>query len=389
MDLVPVRLDIAYSCPNHPAVIRDQPGACPLDKRELVRVTVAIHYACASNPGQHFTDPGKCADGSDRAVVRELRAHADHNPRFGGQFFMASDNWHHLEGTYPRAGLFRVHLYDNFTKPMQASGMVGRAVVREEFDSATRTYRELEVYPLRPGPDGLTLDAAIRNDRLPYTVTAKITFDEKTPEQRFDFTFPAYSRIPPSVPVTTSVTPTQTPPAATAQARPTPAPAAAATQAPATPPVQQTPAPTPAPMAETMPERSGPMPMLTTCEPNLSRTDVLLASEALPKTSKELVNLLGMCRREIQALIDGGQFGFVYQPTMLGKDIAVALDGLMNEVPARQRVTTSDAIRRVVLGAWHLDYYADLGNRPKLSDAFSLMAKAMDEVIAAYGAQQR
>ena len=141
MDLIAARIDTAYSCPNHAAIIRDQPGVCPLDKRELVRVIATIHWSCPGRPGDRFMEPGKCANGSDRVIMRELRAHADHNPRFGGQFFMAEDKWHHLEGTYPRAGLFRMHMYDNFTKPMNVKTMTGRAVLREEFDTATKTYR--------------------------------------------------------------------------------------------------------------------------------------------------------------------------------------------------------------------------------------------------------
>jgi hypothetical protein len=403
MDLVPARIDTGYSCPNHPAIIRDDPGLCPLDRRELVRVVVTLHWACAATPGQRFMEPGTCANGSARTVVRELRAHADHNPRFGGQFFMAADNWHHLEGTYPRAGLFRVHMYDNFTKPMAVKSMSGRAVLREEFDSATRTYRELEAYPLRPGSDGFTLEAAIRNDRLPLTVTAKIKFDDRTAEQRFDFTFPAYSVVPPSAPVTTGAAPpattvarasapTPAPPPTPAPRPAAPAPAVAPPPAPAPPPTAQggMTAPMPPPVAETMPTRdaSYALPPITNCEPNLSRTDALLMSDALPKTAKELVGLLDMCRTEIQKLIDGGQFGYIYQPTMLGKDIAVALDGMVNELPARQRVTATDAVRRVVLAAWHLDYYADLGNRPKLTEAFSVMSSAMADVTTAYGAQR-
>ena len=142
------------------------------------------------------------------------------------------------------------------------------------------------------------------------------------------------------------------------------------------------------PTMETMPGPSGPLPPITNCEPNLSRTDALLMSDALPKTRPELVGLLDMCRTEIQKLIDGGQFGYIYQPTMLGKDIAMALDGMLTELPARSRVPAADAIRRVVLAAWRLDYYADLGNRPKLTEAFAVMSSAMSDVTSAYGAQR-
>jgi hypothetical protein len=45
-------------------------------------------------------------------------------------------------------------------------------------------------------------------------------------------------------------------------------------------------------------------------------------------------------------------------------------------------------VRRVVLAAWRLDYYADLGNRPKLTEAFAVMSSAMADVTSAYGAQR-
>jgi hypothetical protein len=126
------------------------------------------------------------------------------------------------------------------------------------------------------------------------------------------------------------------------------------------------------------------VPSLTNCEPNMTRTDVLLMSDALPKNSKGLVDLLSMCSAEVQKLIQSGQFGFVYQPTMLGKDIALALEDHIHELPESQRTQAYDSIRRAVLSAWRLDLYGDLGNRELLSDAFKLFAAAITDIKTVY-----
>ena len=100
-----------------------------------------------------------------------------------------------------------------------------------------------------------------------------------------------------------------------------------------------------------------------------------------------MLDLLALCRTEVQKLIDAGQFGFVYQPTMLGKDIALALENSVSTLPETRRETASDGIRRLVLSAWQLDLYGDLGNQSKLTDAYELFAAAVGDIRSAYGTQ--
>src|SRR5687768_4117579 len=119
----------------------------------------------------------------------------------------------------------------------------------------------------------------------------------------------------------------------------------------------------------------------------MARTDALLLSDSLPRNAKALLNLLTMCSDEVQKLVQGAQFGFVYQPTMLGKDIALALETHVNELPAARRPQAEDAIRRTVLAAWQLDMFGDMGNQEKITEAFNHFAAAIAAVKTAYGAQ--
>ena len=119
---VPIRLVTAYSCLKFQSFIQDKPGVCPVDKSELVPITAALYFTCGNDANVRALDPGTCPDGSVRIRAYERRAHGDHNPRHGGQFFMADDNWHHLEGTFVPPNLFRVYFYDDMTRPLAVTG---------------------------------------------------------------------------------------------------------------------------------------------------------------------------------------------------------------------------------------------------------------------------
>ena len=165
MNLVAARLDAAWMCPLHAAVIETAPGSCRLCARTLVPVTVSLAWTCRGEVNAQHLEPGLCADGSPRITKRTLRPHGNHNPQHGGQFFMAPDNWHHLEGTYPRAGSFRLFVYDDYARALSpdALGQInGRLVAEERYDPATKKTTELRVFPLvsprtvsiwRPTPD--------------------------------------------------------------------------------------------------------------------------------------------------------------------------------------------------------------------------------------------
>src|SRR5262245_17905115 len=194
MELKPIRLDSVWTCPVHAAVIKDKPGTCPLDGRDLVQVTMSVSWTCP-NTDLDAVNPGTCADGSPMVKKFSPRAHGNHNPQHGGLFFMAPDNWHHLEGTYRSGGVFRMYLYDDFTKPLardQVRLMSGRVITKNGAS-----------FPLVPVQNGRFLEARVGKLAFPAEMAAKLKFKTTSPEHHFDFTFPEYSQEP-VAPVTTT-----------------------------------------------------------------------------------------------------------------------------------------------------------------------------------------
>ena len=185
-----------WSCPVHAVVAEQNPGKCPICRRDLVIVTATVSWVCPNRPEVERPGPGKCADGSQAEKRYIQSTHANHNPRHGGLFFMAPDLWHHLEGTYESDQIFRVFLYDDYTKPLPpdlAKQVTGRVVTDERFDAATKTTKEITAFPLKLSADGDFLEARLGRLKFPAEMTAKVKFKNGDQEYRFDFTFAEFS----------------------------------------------------------------------------------------------------------------------------------------------------------------------------------------------------
>lgn len=326
MTLEPIRLDTAYACPTHTSEIQPAPGKCRIDGRQLVPVTVSLYFTCADNRTVHELNPGTCGDGKPRLVARERRAHGDHNPRHGGQFFMASDNFHHLEGTYPREGVFRLYFYDDFTRPLNratTTSFSARAVTRQLFDPATKTYKDVETFPLALSKDGRYFEGRVPT-ALPAQITAKVKFKADETEHRFDFSFPALTTEPkPGAPVTLA-------------------------------------------------------------PPTAAKAQFEAVSTEAPRTREALLADLAAQSKGVEAAVHDGAFGQIYLSALATKDAALELEAIAGNLPDDRRVRVSAAVRKIVLTAWLLDQYGDLGDRQKIDEAYESFAAGVAELTAAY-----
>jgi hypothetical protein len=122
-------------------------------------------------------------------------AHMDHSPLHGGQFFMAPNFYHHLEGALYQGNLFRVFVYDDFKQPVDPRNFAGRIVV-EHYDPDSGEFTE-EEFPMEPVPGADYLEGAVDTE-LPAEFFAGVWLAGE--EQRFDFYFTEYSKDVPAAP---------------------------------------------------------------------------------------------------------------------------------------------------------------------------------------------
>jgi hypothetical protein len=192
MTLVPVRLDLVWSCQLHPDITSMKPGRCPICGRDFVHIIKAVSFSCPVHRKYESIDPGKCPTcGRTLKIKYSVRPHGDHNPKHGGFFFMASNNWH-VEVTHPAVSLFRLYVYDNYSKPFTPKGLQARVI---EVPGADGKPANVSI-PFKPEPGRGYLDLRIPDLALPATIAVKVRFQPNDQEYRFDFPFLDYSKEP-------------------------------------------------------------------------------------------------------------------------------------------------------------------------------------------------
>jgi len=190
MVLYPVRLAFVWTCRSDTNYTALQAGTCPSDGTDLVRVTKAVTFTCPVHKKVDELNPGKCPTCRRVLVPRySVRPHGDHNPKHGGFFFMASNNWH-IEVAHPSSGLFRLYVYNEYAKPFIPPGLAGRIVTVT--DTAGKS-KDVNV-PFVEARNQQWLDARIPDLGIPATLAVNIRFEPKDKEYRFDFFFTEYSK---------------------------------------------------------------------------------------------------------------------------------------------------------------------------------------------------
>ena len=255
-------------------------------------------------------------------------AHMDHTPRHGGTVFMAPDGFHHIEGTYPEDGLFRLHVTDNYREPVDVGTWSGRVVLEEAYDESTDEFTEVRAADLVPSPDGAFLEAIIEELPLPAEIIAKVVFLEESPEERFDFIFAEYSAEDSGDVIASAAT-------------------------------VMTGAPASVPLAERI-------------------------RPPIPEITADIVANISALDQQLQELIGRGAFTEVFIPALQAKELALALNERAETLAERQRDDVRIAIRHLVRAAWLLDWYGDLGNKQQVSGAYDIFGSAASDIAQIY-----
>jgi Cu/Ag efflux protein CusF len=370
-ELQAVRLDIAYKCLKT-SYIREKPDTCPMDHTDLVPVTASMFWVCKNDPEREQRDlePGTCRDGSPREKAFEVRPHGDHNPRHGGpSVFMSEDLFHHVEATLvaptkTQPAIFRVYFYDEYTRPIKATGVSATVAPTNKNGKDTGSPIPLVLSHIK---DGNAMEVRLPNAPVPsesapafFAVRVKLKPTDK--DWVTDHTFPSYSKEPGPVRSTAAngiaaQNKPQSPPTASAQKR-------ASISAPA--PAASTPA-----SATDTPASFGPQVLV----------------EPLPDTKQDLLAELQKNMDSVTKQWQEGDVSGLWYPALRAKDVVLKLQqDHGTDISDDKRPQLTSAVQQVMLSAWQIDAAGDLGNKEKIAVLYDVFHTAAGEILGLYGA---
>ena len=107
----------------------------------------------------------------------------------------------------------------------------------------------------------------------------------------------------------------------------------------------------------------------------------------MPKAFPALLDELTRRGAEVHKLVQTGDLGQVWLPAMGTKTVALALASQADSLAPAQRTIADHAAKQIVVSAWELDKYGDLGDKTKMSDAYQQLAAAITDLRSAYGSR--
>ncbi len=393
-ELNAVRLDIAYKC-LRTSYIGEKPGTCPMDHTDLVPVTASIFWLCKDdpNPGKRYLEPGVCRAGAPREKAFEVRPHGDHNPRHGGpSVFMSEDLYHHVEATLVAPtkrgpAVFRVYFYDEYTRPIRATGVSAHVALTDSSGTAIGTPIPLVQSSIRDGNamEVRMPDVPAPSQRAPAFFALHVKLKPTDRDWVTNHTFTSYSQEPApvrsgpatlradrSAPPSPSTASVQNPASisAAAQAAPASADAVANGRAPADPGVGGP--STTGVSGGVNPGGSGPSGMVVA---------------PLPETTQGLVAELQKNMDSVTREWQAGHLNAVWYPALRAKDVALKLqEDHDSDVTALKQPELTSAVKQVTLSAWQIDSAGDLGNKEKMAVLYDVFHAAAEEILGLYGA---
>ena len=127
---------------------------------------------------------------TNSALFADTQSHGDHSSKNSGQFFMAPDGYHHLEGTMPNSREFRLYFYDDTTRPLRATPYVTATTIDVDRMNGGQEVGQPMRINVQVEPGGKYLVAKIPSEiKLPLYYSVNIKFKKRKQPDLFNFIF--------------------------------------------------------------------------------------------------------------------------------------------------------------------------------------------------------
>ena len=104
------------------------------------------------------------------------------------------------------------------------------------------------------------------------------------------------------------------------------------------------------------------------------------AAVPVTKAMAALLTDLKARDKEVAALVNTGAFGGLYVPALQAKDLALEIQARQDAAPSAQRQAIDAHVKQLVVAAYQLDNFGDLGDAEKIGDAYRSFSTAVTAI---------